>query len=225
MADLRSDPRTTRSVFSGSALFSGAALVAHIRTGVSLPLALLFLGAVVAVAIRSVWRRANPATRLILRRLTLVGAVAGAIATLAYDVSKMLLSRLDRTTYNPFEAVRVFGVLLTGSRSPSLAYPAGMAFHLVNGTAFGIAFCILFGRRGVVAGIAWGLFLELFQLTLYPGWLDIRAYQEFVQISAFGHVVYGTVLGLMCRHWLTRNPPLRFARVASSGSSGSTEER
>ena len=32
-------------------------------------------------------------------------------------------------------------------------------------------------------GIGWGLFLEAFQLTLYPGWLDIRLYQEFATIS------------------------------------------
>ena len=206
MPDPRSDVRVTRSVCAGSALFSGAALVAHIETGASLPLLLLLLAAVVVASVASVWRRATPGTRTALRRLSMVGAAAGLIATLAYDVSKLLLSRLDRTPYNPFEAVRVFGALLTGSRSPAVVYAAGTAFHVLNGIAFGVAFSILLGRRGVPAGIAWGLGLELFQLTLYPGWLDIHAFDEFVQVSSLGHIVYGTALGLLCRHWLAREP-------------------
>src|SRR4051812_6039403 len=112
MPDPRTESRLTRSAWSGSALFSGAALVAHIRTGVSLPLALVVLGGVALLAARSVWRRATPAAQVILRRRAIVGAATGVVATIAYDVSKLLLSRLDRTTYNPFEAVHVFGVLL-----------------------------------------------------------------------------------------------------------------
>jgi hypothetical protein len=65
-------------------------------------------------------------------------------------------------------------------------------------------YCVLFGRRGVPGGIAWGVFLEAFQLTLFPGWLDIRAYREFVQISALSHIVYGATLGFLCkRAWQT----------------------
>ena len=50
----------------------------------------------------------------------------------------------------------------------------------------------------------WGLFLETFQLTLYPGWLDIRTYSEFATISALSHVVYGATLGLLARAILPR---------------------
>ena len=67
---------------------------------------------------------------------------------------------------------------------------------------FGVAYVFLFARDGAISGgralatgVAWGIFLELFQLTLYPGWLDIRAYKEFAMISALGHVVYGATLG------------------------------
>jgi hypothetical protein len=76
---------------------------------------------------------------------------------------------------------------------------AGIAFHVLNGIAFGTSYCALFGTRGVRAGIAWGVFLEVFQLTLYPGWLDIRFYREFATISALSHVAYGAVLGFTCR--------------------------
>jgi len=36
-------------------------------------------------------------------------------------------------------------------------------------------------------------------LGLYPGWLHIKAYGEFAQMSMVGHVVYGSVLGVLAR--------------------------
>ena len=53
-------------------------------------------------------------------------------------------------------------------------------------------------------GMAWGLFLELFQLALYPGWLSIGFYDEFLRVSFLGHLVYGGVLGMSARWALRR---------------------
>jgi hypothetical protein len=185
-------------VFGLGALFSGGALLTHILTGLSLPLALCVTGGIVSLAAGLAWRRASRHDRSRIRRLTKVGLLSGLVATVAYDVTKAVLSQWDASPYNPFDVVRIFGVLLVGPTAPSgLAYAAGAAFHLGNGLLFGVAFLLLFGPRGVLAGITWGLFLELFQLTLYPGWLDIRFYREFVQISALSHIVYGAVLGLL----------------------------
>jgi hypothetical protein len=72
------------------------------------------------------------------------------------------------------------------------------------------------GARGARAGVAWGLFLELFQLTLYPGWLDIRLYREFAMISSLGHVVYGLVLGAGTRRLLARPDAVALAVVRGS---------
>ncbi|MBI3924288.1 MAG: hypothetical protein HY319_01990 [Armatimonadetes bacterium] len=193
------------------ALFSGAALVAHILTGLSLRLSLVFTASLLGVAGWTAWRRA-PGLRSRLRRSVARGAVAGLLAMLAYDFAKLTLSWLDPSPYNPFEAVRVFGMLLAGPGAPGpVVWGAGMAFHALNAVSFGVAFQLLWGSKGVLAGIAWGLFLELFQLTLYPGWLDIRLYREFVQISALSHVVYGAVLGVLCRgeklRWIINSPP------------------
>jgi hypothetical protein len=122
------------------------------------------------------------------------------IATAAYDGAKFLLSRGTDSPYNPFEAIRAFGLLLAGPSAPPVAiYAAGTSFHLLNGISFGVAFCFLFRRRSLLQGIAWGMFLELFQLTLFPGWLDIRSYREFVQISVLAHLVYGAVLSLVAQ--------------------------
>jgi len=184
-------------------MFSGAALVTHIVAGVSLLLALILSASVLVLALWTVRRRTSPEQRAWLARLTKVGLLSGIIATAAYDLSKFTLSRLDSSPYNPFEVIHVFGVLFVGPSAPAaMIWLAGMAFHVLNGVSFGIGFCFFFRSHGILAGIAWGLFLELFQLTLYPGWLDIRSYREFVQISALSHILYGAVLAFSSQYGL-----------------------
>ena len=188
------------------ALFSGAALLTHIVWRVSLPLALAAAVMLLVFSTATLWHRATPAQRTILTTLVKVGAASGLIATVSYDAAKYALSQLDPSPYNPFEAIRIFGTLLLGQPASEAAiYGAGAAFHLLNGVSFGVAYCFLFRRQGIVAGMAWGLFLEMFQLTLYPGWLNIRLYSEFAQISAISHVVYGLVLGKACQVGLARS--------------------
>ena len=202
------------------ALAGGAALLAHILAGVSLVLgvaAAAFLLAGVALAIG---RIASPELRRLAARTAAAAAAAGLIATLAYDAARTGLSLLDSSAYDPYEAVRTFGTLLAGPAAPAAAIlAAGMAYHLVNGVSFGVAYGFLFGRSGeatvrwaLLTGIGWGLFLEGFQLALYPGWLDIRAVREFAQISAASHLVYGATLGVTCR-WLLRRIDPQGART------------
>lgn len=191
-------------ILSVCALFSGAALISHIVLGVPLPLALAFLVCFVALISTFVWRRTPPARRSVLKTRVAIGARAGVVATLAYDGSKALFSRLDPSPYNPFETVRIFGELISGTTARAIAIPVGAAYHLLNGTAFGVAFAILLAGRGIMTGIAWGLGLEFFQLTLYPGWLGTNMYREFVQFSVLAHVVYGSTLAVICRRSLMR---------------------
>jgi hypothetical protein len=193
-----------RRIVGLSLLFSGAALFTHIVAGVSLPAALAVGGVFPVVAFATAWRRLTPIARAVLLQQLKVGLLAGVIATGAYDVTKFVLSQLDPSPYSPFEVIRIFGLLIAG---PSVSLPArylvGAVFHLFNGICFGVAYWLLLGRFGIWAAVVWGLFLEVFQLTLYPGWLDVRFYREFVQISALSHLIYGVVLGISCR-WLQR---------------------
>lgn len=185
------------------ALFSGIALLAHIIAGVSLRLALALTVGFLILTVCLVWRRTSSQERSRVMRRTLVGLVSGLLATASYDSSKFALSQWDPSPYNPFEAIHLFGLLLVGSTASNLVVnAAGTVFHVVNGISFGLAFSLLIERPSVVSGIAWGLFLALMQLTLYPGWLDIGFYQEFAQISGISHVVYGIVLGSSCRYGL-----------------------
>jgi hypothetical protein len=185
------------------ALFSGVALLAHIIAGVSLRLALALTVGFLILTVCLVWRRTSGEERLRMLRRTVVGVVSGILATASYDLSKFALSQWDPSPYNPFEAIHLFGVLLVGSSASNFVVnAAGTLFHIVNGISFGLAFCLLIARPGVVTGIGWGLFLAFMQITLYPGWLGTSLYQEFATISGISHVVYGVVLGYSCQYGL-----------------------
>jgi hypothetical protein len=137
------------------------------------------------------------------------------LGLICYDSSKAILSLADPSPFNPFGATATFGALLIGTNAPGWALQAaGIGFHILNGIAFAVAYATLFARfgatsrrRAVLQGMAWGVFLETFQLTLYPGWLDIKAYAEFATMSAGAHLIYGAVLGLVSRQLLRRRFP------------------
>lgn len=193
-------------------LANGVALLFHILRAAALPAALAGTWGLGLVAILVVIARSSPAVRDDLLRIATVGIVAGLVSTAAYDASKALLSNLDPAPWNPFDAFRIFGEALIGAGWPDPVIRAvGLAFHVSNGTTFGLAFALLFGlwsaRRvglAVLAGIAWGLFLETFQLALYPGWMSVRFLDEFRQVSFGGHIVYGACVGLIVQRGLLR---------------------
>jgi hypothetical protein len=190
------------TLFGLTALSSGAALLTYIVVGISLRIAASMSVLAMAGVLGGQWYRAGKLGRAWIQQTIRAGVIAGVAATAAYDASRWVLSRLDSSPYNPFEAVRIFGTVLAGpSATPATIYLTGFAFHLFNGISFAVAFAFLLGHRGIISGIGWGLGLEVFQLVLYPDWLQIRLYyREFCQISAFSHVVYGAVLGRACRH-------------------------
>ncbi len=195
---------TAGSVVGLASLANGVALVLHIVGGLPLPGLLAITWTVAVLSVVGMGAVAGPSARSAMLRVVVVGVVVGLVATLAYDVTKAVLSQLDPSPYDPFEATRRFGRVLVGeSASGDLISAAGWAFHIANGCTFGIAFGALFARdgrvsmrRGVITGIAWALLLETFQLVLYPGWMDIRFLDEFRQISFLAHLVFGLGLGM-----------------------------
>lgn len=192
------------------ALFSGAALLGYLLAGVSLPLTLGLTGSLLLGTVALIWWRTDSATRQLMRSVVVRGGLVALVAVAAYDASRQLLAQLDPSPFDPFAAIPIFGQLLLGVTVPSdAALAAGIGFHLLNGVAFGLAYAFLFGRLAVsslrvaiVSGVGWGLFLEAFQLTLYPGWLNIETYREFVTITFLGHVVYGLTLGALGHRFL-----------------------
>ncbi|HEX7472378.1 MAG TPA: hypothetical protein VF323_04795, partial [Candidatus Limnocylindrales bacterium] len=172
---------TPLAVAGVASLANGLALLLYILGRVPLPLLLAVTWTVAVLALATMGALSEPSNRARLRRYIAIGFAAGIVATLAYDVTKAILSQVDPSPFNPFEATRIFGTILIGvDAPPTLIAIVGWAFHLTNGCTFAIAFGCLFARggrisvrRGILTGMAWGLFLETFQLALYPGWLDI----------------------------------------------------
>jgi hypothetical protein len=194
-----------RPILGFLALFSGIALLLNILLNVDLRLGLGVLAAIMIGALILVTRGVGVEERQRNSRTIGYGLVAGILATLAYDLARTLLAEIDPSLYRPFEAITRFGQLLLGSEARDAGVVlAGGLYHVLNGTTFGVAWMFLFARdgrisvtRAVLLGSGWGLFLEMFQLVLYPDWLGIRYFSEFVSISASGHVVYGVTLGLV----------------------------
>jgi hypothetical protein len=202
-------------VLGVACLFSGVALLGVILARVSLPLALGLTSCVFLVTLAAVWVMAGSHDRARLGRMIAAGVVTGIIATIVYDTTRLVLSQLDPSPYNPFELLRIFGALLLGDGvSAETQRIAGTSFHLLNGTMFGLSYVLLFGRAGqttrrwaTVTGVGWGLFLETFQIALYPSWLQIQFVSEFATIGAFSHVFFGLTLGLVGRTLLGRWVP------------------
>ncbi|MGH8873756.1 MAG: hypothetical protein ACRDVM_00675 [Acidimicrobiia bacterium] len=73
------------------------------------------------------------------------------------------------------------GVITTGPgvimATASAILSAGIAMHPVNGIFLGLSYPALFGNDGqrdpTGAGVSSGLFLEVFQISLYPSWVRI----------------------------------------------------
>ncbi len=208
-----------RQVLGLLTLFSGVALLLNILGNIDLRLAFASTTLVMLGAAAFVLRGQTPEDRRRILRSLGIGAASGVVATVAYDVTKATFGVLDPSPFDPFHAIAVFGQNLAGAdagATPILI--AGWGFHLLNGTAFGVGYTMLFAREGatsvrfaLLSGLAWGIFLESFQLALYPGWLNINSIGEFAASSLLGHMVYGLSLGAVSRTLLRQGlgPRLR----------------
>ncbi len=188
-------------------LASGAALIIHVLTTISLGMALIGAGIIVSGAGILAWMRLpSPARTEIIRRAK-VGLMAGFLATIAYDVSRWLIVTIFHDTFAPFHVFPIFGYAIAGTNlSPAVATIIGTLYHYANGVLFAVAYAILLAPRGWWTGILWALGLEALMLTVYPGWIQPTPFEEFLSVSMLGHIAYGSVLGTFSRRLLTASP-------------------
>ena len=193
--------------------FSGLAVITTILTGIPLLLVEAAMVLIPLTFVIVVVRRTPRPIVLEVWRVVRVGLLAGFAASVVYDAARTVLSILDPSPYNPFEAIRLFGLGMVGTdAAPALVFGAGFVIHFLNGTTFGVIYAIFAGRHvrtlrvALVGGMAWGLTLEFIQSILYPGWLGIPnvVLDEFLVISGLGHLAYGATLGLGVRRLLSR---------------------
>jgi hypothetical protein len=194
-----------RSLFAALFLSTGAALLIYLISGISLGAAVTLVLAGAMIVGAGIWRRSASHDRAAVRQTVWAGIPAGVLATTAYDLSRFVLIELTGIQFWPFDIFTIFGQALIGvGYTGSLIAAVGIVYHLANGIGFGIAYTIMFGRHGVLAGIVWALLLEVLMVTFYPGWLGLKALNDFLQVSIVGHLVYGAVLGVTARALLQR---------------------
>jgi hypothetical protein len=217
-----------RSILFGLlCLASGAGLAVHIVAQVSLQISLALTVAAVVGSGAVAWRRLSQAARVELRWRAWIGVVVGVFATLAYDLTRFVTVRVGGLSFWPFDVFPIFGRLLLGIDTPScVALAVGTVYHLINGISFAVAYTLVLGDRGWVAGLTWAMVLEVLMISLYPGWLNPDSLEEFLGISVLGHITYGIVLGFVSQRLLTRpggrNPgsqrPFRHVPTHGNGS-------
>lgn len=187
-----------RVLLIGLPFAGGAALVLHILADISLPLGILGLAVLGGGVALFVLSRMSAAQRRAMYQRARIGAVAGLIGTVAYDAARYGTVALFHMSFQPFHVMSVFGELFLGpGHSAGATFAAGFAYHLSNGTFFGLAYTLVFRHPLWWTGALWGIGLELCMATLYPRWLAIQQIGEFLEVSALGHVVYGATLGVV----------------------------
>ncbi|HEX2084559.1 MAG TPA: hypothetical protein VHF89_02675 [Solirubrobacteraceae bacterium] len=178
----------------------GAGLVVYILAGISLPAAAGAVALLGAVVWRLVASDAPEVDRRAIAARVRAGAVAGLLAVAAYDLVRFGLVSLLTLEFEPFHVIPRFGRLFVGDAAPeAVAVAAGVAYHVANGIGFAVGYALAVRRPGPLTGVAWGVGLELCMAVLYPTWLAIATLEEFLTVSALGHLAYGAVLGLAMR--------------------------
>lgn len=195
-----------RLIFGALFLSTGASLLIYIVSGISLVAALILLLIISSIIGISIWKKKQIDDRRFLAHRFKVGLLTGLLATAAYDVSRYVLIEMTGMSFYPFDIFSVFGQALIGAGFTGIwVTAAGVGYHLANGIGFAIAYTIWMGEKGILGGIFWAFVLEVFMVSIYPGWLNINAYREFIDVSIFGHAVYGTVLGFTAKQLIVRN--------------------
>ena len=144
----------------------------------------------VALAVAAGLPRVDPDLRARIR----VGAVAGVLGVVAYDVVRIPFALAGQRVFAPIET---YGILIAGaSASSPLTSTLGWLYHLSNGVTFSIAYAVLAARRWWLWGVLWALLLETVAvLGPFAGRYGLSGHVVPIAIAYLAHVFYGWPLG------------------------------
>jgi hypothetical protein len=144
-------------------------------------------------------------------RGVVIGAVAGLVAAVAYDVFRLpfvFAHEWHLTSLVPpmnlFKVFPRFGAMILGEpvNQPhySLAAQAiGWAYHFSNGITFGVMYTALIGdgrQRHWGWAVLMAVGLELGMLfTPYPGFFGIPLTATFITVTLAAHLIFGVAMG------------------------------
>jgi len=181
-----------------------AALLLDVFDVVAMPFTLTFVALPATVAVVALGGLTGRTPQFTIARRLVVGAVSGVAATAAYDLARAAVAFATPRNLDPFRAHPNFGALmLDTSPDTTAALVAGWGYHFWNGLTFAVLYTLLFGGARVRAAIAWAMTLEVATIAVTPRYTAIDTTDVFfVTVSLVGHLVYGTVLGVLARQWL-----------------------
>jgi len=176
-------------VLSGGSI---AALLADVY-GIAPMHRVFWLASVPSMALLAVLA-ATPRFDAELRARIRVGAVAGVLGTVGYDVARIPFALVGQRVFAPIES---YGVLIAdASASSGLTTTLGWLYHLSNGVTFGVAYAALMARRWWPWGIAWGLLLEsVAVLSPFAARYGLAGQVVPIAIAYGAHVFYGYPVG------------------------------
>ena len=191
----------------GAAFLSiGATLLTYIVFSVSMGLGLIAASVIVCSAFAFASSRMDSKLQQQVVKNIKIGIGIGILATIAYDLSRLLLVTTFQIKLWPFEAFPHFGYAIAGPQiSRTVAIIIGTLYHVINGVFFSVSYCVLLGTKRWFYGILWALGLEVLMFSIYPTWLNLDAVmKEFTIVSVTGHLAYGAVLGSLAKSWVPK---------------------
>jgi hypothetical protein len=140
-----------------------------------------------------------------------VGLVGGIVATIGYDIVRLLLMQTLLFDFDSFKSILIFGMWITRTpTSTPQSFIAGWTYHYWNGISFGIMYMMAFARRHWLVGVVYGMLMEAAMIGVFPMFLHIYSPVGFVTVSMAGHAVYGAIIGRAgqryARSWAEAGP-------------------
>lgn len=159
-------------------------------------------------------------------RAVLVGALAGLVAAVAYDVFRLPFVYADALgiqnwvpSLRLFKVFPMFGAMILGQPLEQPGYSlvaqlVGWTYHFSNGLTFGVMYVAMIddaSRSHLGWAILFAVGLELAMLfTPYPAFFHIPLSAKFVTVTLLAHLVFGVVMGrATLRFWQLLNPSVR----------------
>jgi len=157
----------------------------------------------IAMAIDDRWRGDGRLCRMIV-----IGAVAGFLAAVAYDIFRLpfvFSKNWGLTGVVPalplFKVFPQFGAMILGKNDSSslAANVIGWGYHFSNGITFGVMYAAIVNgqwRRLWWVAIIFAVGLEIAMLvTPYPATFGIRVTGVFIAVTLAAHAIFGVTMG------------------------------
>ena len=143
---------------------------------------------------------AAPTVNPELRRRIQIGAVAGVVGTIGYDLFRLPFVPLGLRLFAPIDS---YGLLLADADMASPATTTlGWLFHLSNGVTFGVMYAVVAARRHWGWGIAWAMVLETAVVVSPFGRRYALAVQPAALAAAYwGHLGFGYPVGRLVQRF------------------------